>query len=173
LNNQNPDLRKRLDFIDLKLAPECDIHIYKASGPGGQKRNKTSSAIKLHHLPSDITVIAAESRSQHENRVKAYKRLRAAIAIRVRAPLPEEVEWPEKVNVTGRLLKVNRKNPFYNHIVALVLDALEEYKGKLKGTSAFLGISSSSMTRFLAENPRAWKEANSIRKTYNLAPLKK
>lgn len=173
MNNDNTDLRRRLAFDDSKLAPECDIHIYKASGPGGQKRNKTSSAVKLHHIPSDITVVAVESRSQHENRVQAYKRLRAAIAVTVRAPLPEEVQWPEKVNINGGNLKVNRKNPFYNQVVAMVLDALEEYKGKLKGSSTFLGISSSSMTRFLAENPKAWEEANRIRKTYNLPPLKK
>ena len=56
-----------------QLLAQCEVDTYRASGPGGQKRNKTSSAVRLRHLPSGLLVIAEESRSQHENKAKALK----------------------------------------------------------------------------------------------------
>ena len=62
-----------------------------ASGPGGQKRDKTSSAVRVRNLPSGLIVIAEESRSQHENKAKALGRLRRALFLELREPLmPEE-----------------------------------------------------------------------------------
>ncbi len=72
---------------DLELLTECNVDTYRASGPGGQKRNKTSSAVRLRHIPSGIIVIAEESRSQHENKAKALKRLRCAFALHCREEL--------------------------------------------------------------------------------------
>lgn len=48
---------------------------YRASGNGGQHRNKTDSAIRLTHLPTGIVVTATEDRSQHVNRKVAFERL--------------------------------------------------------------------------------------------------
>lgn len=53
--------------------------VYIDSGPGGQHRNKTASAVRLTH-PSGLIVTATESRSQHDNREMAWKRMRAALA---------------------------------------------------------------------------------------------
>lgn len=56
------------------------VTFYKASGPGGQKKNKTESAVRIKHLPTGILVTATESRSQHENRERALERLRERLA---------------------------------------------------------------------------------------------
>src|ERR1700687_114219 len=72
---------------DAQLLGQCDVDTYRASGPGGQKRNKTSSAVRLRHGPSALIVIAEESRSQHENRTRALRRLRQAIYLHVRENL--------------------------------------------------------------------------------------
>src|SRR4051794_11540306 len=71
-------------LTDDQLLAQCGVDTYRASGPGGQKRNKTSSAVRLRHGPTGLTVIAEESRSQHENKAKAVRRLRHAIYLQVR-----------------------------------------------------------------------------------------
>src|SRR5437588_3997635 len=74
-------------LTDAQLLAQCEVDTYRASGPGGQKRNKTSSAVRLRHLPSGLIVIAEESRSQHENRARALRRMRAALSLKLREPL--------------------------------------------------------------------------------------
>src|SRR5215211_2279306 len=73
-------------LTDEQLLAQCVVDTYRASGPGGQKRNKTSSAVRLRHPPTGLVVIAEESRSQHENRAKALRRLRQALYLIVRNP---------------------------------------------------------------------------------------
>src|ERR671926_459951 len=80
---------------DAHLLDQCAVDTYRASGPGGQKRNKTSSAVRLRHLPSGLIVIAEESRSQHENRGRALRRLRQALYLKVRDELPPGARTPE------------------------------------------------------------------------------
>jgi protein subunit release factor A len=57
------------------LEREVEVETYRASGPGGQHRNVTESAVRLVHLPSGVRVVAADSRSQHQNRETAFARL--------------------------------------------------------------------------------------------------
>lgn len=63
---------------------ECDLKIeyYRASGPGGQHRNTTDSAVRIRHLPSGIVAQASENRSQFQNRQQAMERLQTALAKR-------------------------------------------------------------------------------------------
>jgi len=60
---------------------EADIRVefYRGSGPGGQHRNTTDSAVRIRHLPTGIVVHAAENRSQLRNREVAMERLRLAL----------------------------------------------------------------------------------------------
>src|ERR1700733_2387723 len=77
-------------LADEALLKQCEVDTYRASGPGGQKRNKTSSAVRLRHLPSGLIVIAEESRSQHENKAKALRRLRQALFLQLREAVTTE-----------------------------------------------------------------------------------
>jgi protein subunit release factor A len=66
--SQVPDLEQ--------LEKEVEFTAYQASGPGGQHRNRTFSAIRARHIPTGIVVTAADSRSQLRNRKIALERLR-------------------------------------------------------------------------------------------------
>jgi len=66
----------RYDTDPKVLGQHVVIETYKSSGPGGQRKNKTETAVRLTHLPSGITVIATEYRSQAHNRKLAFERLR-------------------------------------------------------------------------------------------------
>jgi len=66
--------------IDVRIAPD-DVRedVSRAGGPGGQNVNKVSSAIRLTHLPTGITVSMRDEKSQHKNRAKAWRILRSRL----------------------------------------------------------------------------------------------
>lgn len=57
------------------LRKEVEVRTFRGSGPGGQHRNKVESAVRLVHIPTGITVVAAEHRFQGRNRELAFQRL--------------------------------------------------------------------------------------------------
>jgi len=66
--------------IDIDIAPDDVVeHVSRSSGPGGQNVNKVSSAIRLEHIPTGITVNMQDEKSQHKNRAKAWRILRSRI----------------------------------------------------------------------------------------------
>lgn len=86
-----------------RLARDCDIVPFRSSGPGGQKKNKTESSVRVVHRPTGLVRIATEHRSQIRNRELALERLWEALERRRRKPKPRIATRPSRSSVEQRL----------------------------------------------------------------------
>src|SRR5262249_35857733 len=141
-----------------QLLAQCEVDTYRASGPGGQKRNKTSSAVRLRHTPTGLIVIAEESRSQHENKAKGLKRLWRELFLPLRdeshgdPPTAEAIaahpDYAPARGGDGRL-HLSAKDPRFWPAVGVVLDVLAAAEARVADAAGLLGISTGNLIDFL------------------------
>lgn len=155
----------RLD--DAALLKVCRGERYRSSGPGGQRRSKVETAVRLHHAPSGLSARAQDSRSPQANRLRAVRRLRERIALEVRTPFDLAApELPEEL-VAQRgpkgSLRVNQRNQHYPLMLATTLDALVAAGGSYAKAARPLGLTTSQLMRFLRADRQAWRQVERIR----------
>jgi hypothetical protein len=161
---------------DERLLSQCEVDTYRASGPGGQKRNKTSSAVRLRHPPSGLIVIAEESRSQHENRARALKRLRQALYLKLRDERPADVlaaepDYRAARGADGRL-DLGRKDARFWPAAGVVLDVLAAVEARVSEAAQTLEVSTANLIAFLQTEPKVWEQANYLRARFGHKPLR-
>lgn len=169
----------RLSEEDLRS--QVEVERTRASGPGGQHRNRTETAIRLLHRPTGIRVGANERRSQKENLRMAWKRLRLQLALDYRRPLRDEdflapaayqasPEWTSRLR-KGRI-QVNPDHADFPALLAEVLDLLHLYEDDLAKSAAALQTTTSQLVKFLSKEPKALAALNQRRQEAGQRPLR-
>ncbi|GFQ04180.1 peptide chain release factor 2 [Phtheirospermum japonicum] len=144
------DGREYLLMTDAKLMSQCEMDTYKASGPGGQHRNKRETAVRIKHLPTGIIAQAAEDRSQHKNRAAALARLRSLLALKVRNTVdldtyvpPQELVQilPAKSTIRGsdKGSQIGPNNPKFALGMQALLDLIFVVDGSVSDAAKKLG----------------------------------
>lgn len=168
---------------DPALLAQCDVNIYKASGPGGQHRNKVSSAIRLLHRPTGITAQGCDHRSQHANKRSALKRLREKIACRVRRPVDPSCPLPEAVASclfvpkgakadAKKRLQVGRRDERFWSVGRFLLDLLDANGGRLSEAAGVMEIGTSNFVSVIKQDRHLYAAAQEIRKRHGQGPMK-
>jgi len=170
----------RADYLlasDDALIAQCEVDRYRASGPGGQHRNKTESAVRLRHELTGVSAIGEDSRSQSENKLHAVRRLRAAIALEVREPVALETYAPSPrlaafvAAGTAPLGAKTRLTGPYWAAIAELLDLIVANNLEIGTSAQRLGISTGALSKLLLHDEAVGRAINDLRRAKKMRPL--
>lgn len=157
-----------------QLLAQCRVEHYRGSGPGGQKRNKTSNAVRLKHEPTGTIVTATEDRSANVNHTHAVRRMQLKLAAEFREPVDmlrfEPPDWFLTIKHDAHL-DVSHRHPFYPAAGGLILDLLEALRGSPSDVATNLGVNTTAIIKVLENESIFWTKANEIRKRFGLMAL--
>ncbi|HJO92132.1 MAG TPA: peptide chain release factor-like protein [Victivallales bacterium] len=145
---------------DISFLKYCKVENYKSTGPGGQKKNKKSSAVRLTHLPTGLTVISDNYREQAVNKKIAVRKLKIKIAINILGP---EIELDRTV--------VSSANDEYPLWIARVFDILKENRYDIREAARILKLTVSKLVKQIYKDKKIWDAINSNRVLNNTYPL--
>lgn len=159
---------------DAELLKLCRIVPGKASGPGGQHRNKVQTAVEIIHEPTGLTGWASERRERTMNERMALRRLRMALALNVRSERdlvagPSDM-WRSRVR-EGQI-QLNPDHRDAPAMLAEALDVLDAVRLDVKRAAILLSVTPSQLLKLLKIEPAAWQGFNAMRVERRMRPLK-
>jgi len=159
---------------DDRLLAECSRQTTRRTGPGGQHRNKTETAVVLTHRPTGIRAEANEDRSQAQNLKSALFRLRQTLAEQLRLSVEPKASPSElwQSRTPRRKLTVSDENADFPALLSEALDRVVVHEFDLAAAAEPLAVSTTQLVRFLQQSPLAWQWINTQRKLRGLRPLR-
>jgi hypothetical protein len=160
---------------DERISRDCRVTFGRASGPGGQHRNKVETAVRIVHVPTGLEASAAERRSQAQNRRTALHRLRLKLARRVRTTVDPRRYRPTdcwKRRRQGEKLPVNPRHSEYPALLAEALDVVAACGFDVGGAAGALGVTMSQLARLIRHDRQAFAWVNEGRVARGLPGLK-
>jgi hypothetical protein len=159
---------------DEQLLRQCREDRYRSGGPGGQKRQKTSNAVRLVHGPTGVTSVCTEWRTLTENRLHALRGLRLKLATDFREDIDlakfEPPDWFLSIRRQNQI-EASHRHPFYAAAGGLILDLLLALGGNPSAAGVNLGVSTTAIVKFLEAEPHFWAAANRIRADLGMPAL--
>jgi hypothetical protein len=172
------DLITKTDFLALSdedLLRQCDVETKRGSGRGGQKRAKTETAVRLRHRPTGLSGQSDDTRSQHQNKRSALRRLRQQLALKIRRPVklegyapPQELQ--QLLSPGGEV--IGRKHPGYLPAIAALLDLFAALDCSVRDTARQLGIGTGALSRLLLADDKLAACVNNLRAAREMRPLR-
>ena len=95
---------------DEQIAADCEVETFHAHGPGGQGVNTADSAVRMRHVPTGISVVSREARSQYQNRRRCIEKLRERFERKSRVVTPRKATRPSKAAIKRRLEGKRRRS---------------------------------------------------------------
>lgn len=159
-----------------ELLRDVEFRTTRGPGPGGQHRNKSDTMVRVTHRPTAIHAQAGERRSLDLNRAIALQRLRVNLALERREPLADRLVPPGvyepsalwKSRVRGNKFRVSARHADFPALLAEALDVLAHLDDDVPAAARSLGISSSQLVKFLAQEEAALAGLNRRRKERGL-----
>jgi hypothetical protein len=169
--------QKSLKNLELEVKYEAT----RSTGPGGQHRNRVATAIRVTHLPTNVSAMGTERRSQLENKKMALYRLRHKLALHHRSEISDEDLCPASGyqpseawmrRVKSKKIKVSIDHDDFPALLAEVLDRLHVDQDDIALTATAFRVSNSQLIKFLASDHHALHELNERRKKSGQKPLR-
>jgi hypothetical protein len=166
------------------LLGQCRRETYQGSGPGGQKRNRVRSGIRLIHSAADIRAENCEHREAGRNVEAATRGLRLQIALRLADTANQgETQSSEALELQSTFLfppqalsrfRIEAGCDHFDYLVtaAFVLCGLAHCQSRLAETARLLGTTGSALTRHLKKDKAVWAAALRMRERAGHSELK-
>ena len=160
-----------------QLLAQCRLTFSRASGPGGQNRNKVETSVQIEFLPVGVVASASERRTQNENRKVAIQRLRCKLAIEFRsvnasspnAGTGSSNRW--RVYCRNGRIDISESNTDWPAILAEIIESLRAEDWEIGKVALGLGTSSSQLVKLLKKHLPAILLLNAERKLRGQRPL--